>query len=166
VENLNQENLNQKDLLETYHMLIEQLRFEGELIWTRHQVFIVLNSVIFAGISLSNRPNISSIDIRIVYAAATFGVILCVLWFLTTLRSQVYYRYWISQARAVESQMTTSLPVLRDLHLAHQGKEVDIGGEKFRFNPIERFASISRISRLVAIAFFAIWVGLAVAFSS
>ena len=163
---MDSENLSQEDLSETYHMLIGQLQFEGKLIWTRHQVFIVLNSAIFAGISLSNRPGVSDTDIRIVYAASAFGIILCILWFLTALRSQVYYRYWISQARAVESQMTSRVPVFQDLHRAHHGEPVRIGNEVFRFRLMEQFASISRISRFVAIAFFIIWVGLAVAFSS
>ena len=155
-----------ESLSETYHMLIGQLQFEGKLIWTRHQVFIVLNSAILAGISLGNRPGASNVDIRIVYAASAFGVILCILWFLTAMRSEVYYRYWISQARAVERQMPSSVPVFRDLHRAHRGETVKIGDEVFRFKPIEQFASIGRISRLVAVAFFVIWIGLAIAFSS
>jgi hypothetical protein len=163
---VNSENPDQGKLSETYHMLIGQLQFEGKLIWTRHQVFIVLNSAILAGISLSNPPAASSPDIRIIYAASTFGIILCILWFLTAMRSEVYYRYWISQARVVEGQMTSSVPVLRDLHRAHCGEPVKIGDEVFRFKPVERFASIGRISRLVAIAFFIIWIGLAVAFST
>jgi hypothetical protein len=158
-------NLDQEHLLETYHMLIGQLQFEGNLIWTRHQVFIILNSAIFAGLSLSNRPGTSDVDIRIVYAASLFGIVLCILWFLTAIRSEVYYRYWITQARDVEGQMNASIPILHNLHLAHRGEAVEIGNDVFVFRRIERFASISRISRLVAIAFFVIWVGLAAAFS-
>jgi hypothetical protein len=156
-----------KDLSDAYHMLIGQLQFEGNLIWTRHQVFIVLNSVIFAGLSLSNRPGVTGIDIRIVYAASLFGTILCILWFLTAIRSQVFYRYWITQTRAVEKRLNTNTNIFRDLHLAHLGQVVEIGEdkEKFSFKPIERFASISRISRFVALAFMIIWIGLAIVYS-
>jgi hypothetical protein len=155
-----------ENLSEIYHMLIGQLQFEGKLIWTRHQVFFVLNSAIFAGLSLSNRPGVTGIDVRIVYAASVFGVVLCVLWFLTAIRSQVYYRYWITQTRAIENRMNSSSTVFRDLYRAHLGEVVKIGDEEFSFKPIERFASISRISRFVAVAFTVIWIGLAIVFSS
>ena len=124
-----------------------------------------LNSVIFAGLSLSNRPGTTDIDLRIVYAASAFGIILSVLWFLTALRSEVYYRYWISQVRNVESQMKSSIPVFQDLHLAHHGNTVAIGKETFGFNRMERRASIGAISRFVAISFLVIWILLAIAFS-
>lgn len=156
-----------ENLFDAYHILIQQLQFEGNLIWTRHQVFIVLNSVIFAGLSLSNRPGVPGIDIRIIYAVSLFGTILCVLWFLTALRSQVIYRYWITQTRAIERRLDTDTNIFRDLHLAHLGQVVEIGidKEKFSFKPIERFASISRISRFVALAFMVIWIGLAIVYT-
>jgi hypothetical protein len=153
------------NLHEIYKMLIGQLQYEGNLIWTRHQVFIVLNSIIFTAVSLSGRSETFGTDILIVYAASAFGMSLCVLWFLTAKRSEAYYRYWISQTREVEAKIKSSIPVFVDLHRAHKGESVNIGNETFRFTRIERFASIGKISRWVAIAFFIIWIGLAIFFS-
>jgi hypothetical protein len=152
--------VNDENLSETYKILIGQLQFEGNLIWTRNQVFLILNSVIIAILSVSDEVKTNT---PIILATSFVGVVLCLLWLFTVERSRVYYQYWVTQARALEDRLQSSTMIFETLHQANAGQAVQIGRQIFRMSAIARFASISRITRLVALAFIVVWIGLAVA---
>jgi hypothetical protein len=149
-----------EDLSETYKILIGQLQFEGNLIWTRNQVFLILNSAIIAILSVSDQVKS---NVPVIFAASFVGVVLCLLWLFTVERSRVYYQYWVTQTRALEDHLQSSTMIFETLHQANAGQVVKIGKHIFRMSALARFASISRITRLVAFAFIVVWIGLAVA---
>lgn len=150
-------------LIDIYKILIGQIQFEGKLIWTRNQVFLVLNSAIIAVLSVSGQGQSGSLA---TIAASVIGVVLCILWIFTVARSRAYYRYWVTQARAVERLLKLDVKIFDTLSLATQAKTrgvIKIGDFEFSLGRDEKFASISRITLLVAYVFIVVWILLSIA---
>jgi NADH:ubiquinone oxidoreductase subunit 2 (subunit N) len=156
--------MKKENQLEIYKLLVGQLHYEGTLLWTRNQIFLVLNTAIIAIMNLDvfTKLGQTNNDATTRLAAALIGIVLCLLWLLSVTRSQAYYRYWITRIRSIEKQMQSGVQLFNDLHDVYFGATIVIDEEEFRFDWITRFASIGRIVRLVAWAFIIVWIGLVI----
>jgi hypothetical protein len=87
-----------------YTAALEQVRYEGQLLWQIFNAFLLAHTVFLAFLlqagfgsgkaMVSCRPG--------VFVAGIVGVILCVPWMATYLRSSAYYIFRMAQAREAE----------------------------------------------------------------
>ena len=81
-----------------YETAIELLIHEGSLTWNRYNVYLVANSVILASIGILESANNDTLVLSI--CLTTVGIILCIAWYLLTLRGfdrcNHYYKIAIS----------------------------------------------------------------------
>lgn len=104
--------------------------YEGEIFWSKFNALLVANSIVLGSIALS-MSDTCPLSIFTIGMPVT-GIILCLVWFLTTKRSFDYYRYWIFSAREIEEQyLSNSVQTISRGGKFADGKvvEIVIGGE-------------------------------------
>jgi hypothetical protein len=112
-----------------YSVAVEQVRFEGHLLWQIFGAFLLAQTVFLAFLLpafsqevLHSRPS--------VFISAFVGLLLCVPWFATYRRSSDYYCFRMAQARELEPE---GWNILRGDGVAFSdGKLVLVGDKPYR----------------------------------
>lgn len=91
----------EKDKLEKYKCFLEQLRYDGGLLWRIMGVFLLPNSIFMAFLLTVSfgKERISSQGIVV---AAIIGCVLSFFWLLAWFRSLAFYDFRMAKAREVE----------------------------------------------------------------
>ncbi len=88
------------DIQVSYEQAIELYMYEGQLVWSRFQSMLVMNTILFGaiGISLSsNKPNEF-----ILIVLSFIGFLLSVILFVATIRGFASNKFWALCAREIE----------------------------------------------------------------
>ncbi|MBA7491467.1 hypothetical protein ES702_02013 [subsurface metagenome] len=91
----------EKDKLEKYKCFLEQLRYDGGLLWRITGVFLLPNSIFLAFLLTVSfeKERIGSLGIVV---AAIIGCVLSFCWLLAYFRSLAFYDFRMAEAREVE----------------------------------------------------------------
>lgn len=108
--------------LEVYKILIELLKYEGGLIWSRTQIFLSINAV---AIALSQWVgNLEGgVSKAVMIGLCIVSALLNLIWVLVIRHSRYYSAYWNLQLRAIESELSP-FTIYRDLARLRRGEEV------------------------------------------
>lgn len=92
-----------KEERERYKCFLEQMRYDGEFLWSTFGAFL-LPQTVFLGFLLSvgfgeENPIGWSLGL---FIAALVGVVLSIVWIATFRRSMAYYHFTVAQVREVE----------------------------------------------------------------
>lgn len=105
--------LNKKEeiSLEEYKLIVKMNIYEGEVYWSRFNVFLAVNSALLAVIVLVLRGN-SDINAGITSSLRTFismvsvgGSVVSLVWLFSSLRAHEFYRYWIDRGKEIENTL-------------------------------------------------------------
>lgn len=113
-----------------YEIAIQQVWYEGQLLWQRFGAFLLPHTIFLAFVLNSAATRQLASYAPGVFWPSVVGLLLCVPWLAVYVRSSAYYVLRIAQARAVEP------PGWQLLGGAAQdfsgGRSVSIGGESLR----------------------------------
>ncbi|MFA7296718.1 MAG: hypothetical protein WC211_05965 [Dehalococcoidia bacterium] len=91
---------------DTYQVAISMATAEGEAIWSRANAYLLANSILVAAIVLT--PERQTTSLFLVPGMATAGIVLSVIWGLSTERGFRQQRRFVALAREIEER--ASLP--------------------------------------------------------
>jgi hypothetical protein len=131
-----------------YQMAIQLIVHEGQIIWRSFSAMATANGLVVGGFALKVFP-------RPPKAIPLLGFVICLLWFLVTVRQFAYYAYWFTWARALESEYLS--PIVRTVSDGKNfaaGNVVEVGGETRRMNWFARLFPVRWLGYAV-IAIFA-----------
>jgi len=92
-----------------YEQALNLKMYEGNLVWSRSQTMLVVNTILIAAIGIflsSEHPNE-----WVVSALAFLGLIICLLWMITSIRGFAFNIFWTLCAREHE-ESTKKLKLL------------------------------------------------------
>ena len=133
--------------IEIYKVLVQQRNYEGILLWTRNQAFLIVNSLSI-GILGAFEKNNQSYDegTLIIETLISFiGVIVSITWIVAIRRSQIYDNYWGKHLRKYE--------VDNDFPLVFSGIPNYLSNE----GVLARVFKISYLAKSIAISFLITW---------
>ncbi len=140
--------------LEGYKTLVELLKYEGEMLWTRTQVFLTINGAVLALLSWIWTFNVWASKL-ITLGLSIISVLLNWIWILTLRRAAIYSNYWNLQVRSLEGQLPP-LSIYRTLDKLRQGEEISleirkIGNTKETDIVSVRWSKRARVHKLLEI---------------
>jgi hypothetical protein len=110
--------------LEAYKILIDLLKYEGELIWSRTQVFLTINGAVIALLSWVWTLNGWG-PIVITIGVCSISAFLNVIWVAVLRRGQVHSDYWNLQLKSLEGDLSP-LTIYRELQRLREGDTVSL----------------------------------------
>lgn len=126
---------------------IKLITYEGALMWSTFRTMIAMQTFLVGvgGIFLKFVPGRSSVAVSII--VGFLGLILCLIWFVVTVRQATYYSYWFAHARALEKKyLGPEIAIITEGRRFADGEtpEIDLtDGSK-----APRMAGLSRITDL------------------
>lgn len=125
-----------EDARVAYSAAISLWAYEGESAWSRFNAMLVANSILLAFIGLlydtDNQPK------TLMTGIAGFGILLCAVWWVLSVRAFAYQNYWVLSARELEERYMS--PVVRTAAR---------GGDFAQGRPVELFIGGKTITRRV-----------------
>lgn len=87
---------------EIYNIAIQQVRYEGQVLWQRFSAFLWPHTIFLAFVLNSAAAHRFAVYSPGVFWPSVIGLPLCLPWLAVYERSAAYYNFRIAQARAVE----------------------------------------------------------------
>jgi hypothetical protein len=143
---------------EHYAHALEQVRYEGQLLWQIFGAFLLAHTVFVAFLLQSAFSNTAPGFQASVFYPAMLGAILCLPWYATYSRSSDYYIFRMAQAKALEPAGWNLIQGQGEQFSA--GKPVVIAGERYRVNWLGRMLRTKRSVPLLLLSFLAAYVTL------
>lgn len=98
--------LDKNDAIELYKMVVSLRNYEGTLLWTRNQIFLIVNSIsmLFQAFVLKSDMR-NDVESMAMGAAITIvGIIVSLTWIFSIQRSEVYDSYWSATLKKLENE--------------------------------------------------------------
>lgn len=145
--------------IDKYQSAIEQVRYEGQLLWQIFGTFLLAQTVFLAFLlqSALGREPIVGYHLGNFFAALV-GLLLCVPWAASYLRSSYYYIFRMAQAR--ESEPSTWNLIKGDGEKFAAGCEVTIGEKSYRVGWFARVFRTQYSVPLLIVFFVMIYLGI------
>lgn len=143
-----------------YRIALEQVRYEGQLLWQIFGAFLLAHTV-FLAFLLQSAFNGDSPGYRLsVFFPGLLGLFLCLPWFASYLRSSDYYIFRMAQAKEAEPE---DWNIIRgNGEVFSKGDSVEIGGRFYRVNWLGRVLRTKRSVPALVLAFALAYAGLVV----
>jgi hypothetical protein len=143
--------LDKDNEIEIYKTLVQQRNYEGVLLWTRNQAFLIVNSLSIGILGAFEKTSQTSDEGTIIIESliSLIGMIISITWIVAIGRSQVYDNYWGIVLRDLEQKYNYP-PIFGDIpnYLAREGW-------------LARTFKISYLAKFIAVSFFITWTLLA-----
>ena len=85
-----------------YQTSLNLFSSEGQIQWSRYNVMLVINTLLFGLIGLDRNIELSKSFPILFRFASLFGLILCYLWHRMTERGFIWMNHWIYEAKKLE----------------------------------------------------------------
>jgi len=143
--------------LRHYLTLVEEIRHEGDLLWTQYGSFLLVQTVFLAFLLQSALSEGIIFQFNFgVMISSLIGLLLCVPWLGTFLRTKKFYKFRLAQAAQAEPK---DWRFIADKGKDYaQGKPVLIGEETFQMKWFERKFKPTNSAIIVIYFFITIYV--------
>jgi hypothetical protein len=143
-----------------YAHALEQVRYEGQLLWQIFGAFLLAHTVFMAFLLQSAFNSETPGYQPAVFFPGLVGALLCLPWFAAYTRSSDYYIFRMAQAKAVEPKGWNL--VAGQGEEFSDGKPVNVDSKTYRVNPLGRILRTKRSVPLLIIIFLATYLALVV----
>jgi hypothetical protein len=86
-----------------YHAAVSLMTFEGNLVWTRYGLMVLVHTIILTAIGLTSGAPQPARTVTLV-GLSLVGLMLCVVWWLVNDIGFRYFFYWLFSARELEER--------------------------------------------------------------
>ncbi len=151
--------MNDNEQIELYKTALEQVRYEGQLLWQIFNAFLLAHTVFVAFLlqaTFGQQPIANSRPTVLV--AGVIGLALCILWAATYLRSSAYYIFRMAQAREAEPPGWKLLKEAGEEFSS--GRQVRIGANTYQATWLGRNLRTKRSVPLLIAVFAIIYLGI------
>jgi hypothetical protein len=100
-------------LLEEYRLVGELVRYEGNVFWQRHNLYLAVNAAILASLALAKWPegDVGAIDAAMLLRCLSVaGCLVALAWLVTTWGGRRWCRTWDGLMKHLERDETLALP--------------------------------------------------------
>jgi uncharacterized membrane protein len=121
-----------------YHAAVSLMTFEGNLVWARYGLMVLVHTIILTAIGLTSGTPQPARTVTLV-GLSLVGLVLCVVWWLVNDIGFRYFFYWLFSARELEElYLSPARTISRGIPLA-RGEVVTIvlDGKEHRL-PVRR----------------------------
>lgn len=143
-----------------YAHALEQVRYEGQLLWQIFGAFLLAHTVFLAFLLQSSFNTAVPGFQSAVFYPALLGALLCLPWYAAYSRSSDYYIFRMTQARSLEPAGWNLIQGQGVQFSA--GNAVDIGGQSYRVNWLGRVLRTKRSVPLLLLSFLGAYLALVV----
>lgn len=153
---------NDSEKIQEYLSALEHVRYEGQLLWQIFGAYLLAHTVFLAFLLHAIFAAGSVVQWRIAtFIAGVIGLLLCVPWMASYLRSSAYYVFRMAQARAKEPSGWNLIG--GDGKDFAAGKRVTVDGESYQIPGIAQVLRTKRSVPLLVAVFAVVYLGVAVA---
>jgi hypothetical protein len=145
-----------------YQAAVSLMTFEGNLVWTRYGLMVLVHTIILTAIGLTSGTSQPARTITL-GCLSLVGLVLCVVWWLVNDIGFRYFFYWLFSARELEEQYLRPARTLsRGIPLTQgEAATVVLGGKehqlpvwrKDRFNVVRASKAVIVLIGLLYVAF-------------
>lgn len=154
--------------LESYRLLVGLVQAEEQLLWSRNQVFLVINGAMVTALGLvrpsSNIPlSISSalISNELYIAICIVGALMNFLWLTMIFRSEAFYNHWFEQLKYLEREYLDPIKIFQYADDYFSKGEITLGNQTFRLPREAKFVKIYKALVITSLGFLMVWIILA-----
>ena len=138
--------------IQEYLTALDQVKYEGQLLWHIFSSFLLTHTIFVAFLLHSSFGATTFFNYRIgSFVAGFVGLLLCLPWAGSYLRSSAYYIFRMAQAREKEPQNWDLIRNKGELFSA--GEEVNIGNEPYEISGLAKVLRTKRSVPLLIIVF-------------
>jgi hypothetical protein len=143
-----------------YAHALEQVRYEGQLLWQIFGAFLLAHTVFLAFLLQIAFSNHGTGYQPAVFFPGLLGFFLCLPWFASYSRSSDYYLFRMAQAKNAEPE---DWNIIRGIgERFSEGSSVEIDGRSYRVNWLGRVLRTKRSVPALILAFTLVYAGLVV----
>lgn len=149
-----------------YNAAVSLMAFEGNLIWTRFGLMVLVHTIILTAVGLTSSTPQPARTITLV-ALSLVGLVLCGVWWLVNNIGFRYFFYWTFSARELEERylrpartVARGFPLTRDetVTVAYGGTDHELPvSRKDRFNMVRASNTVIALVGSLYVAFLVVF---------
>lgn len=156
-----EEHMSNDTQADLYRVALEQVRYEGQLLWQIFGAFLLAQTVFMAFLLQATFTQPLVLTFRVgPFVAALIGLVLCLPWAATYLRSSAYYIFRMAQAREAEPE---GWKLLKDVGEAFsEGRQVKVGATPYQVGWLSRNLRTKHSVPVIIVVFVIVYFGILV----
>lgn len=144
---------------ESYRLLVDLVKHEEQMLWSRTQLFFILNSAFVAILGYGGSQKLDGLltTPALFKLVCFYGVFTSVLWPVLLKRTVDFYDHWVEQLKFLES--TYPVPI-KTFQLADEyfvKGRITLGGHTFEMGRFAKLLRIHQILTLIPLVFLVMW---------